>query len=247
MPGRPNEINKIAWSIVKNSKQVDDCLGVYQAIAKNATKLNANKHNHFWGVVQRASFEQSVSALSRIYDSSRAAKIHNSYTIYNLLRLFEKRIPTVKPCHFSYHNVDELGVSRTLVQSALSGEISERRKALKKIHHILDEKLKNEEIISELKKITDYRDKFVAHQDSLSLRQARAYSKLPEFKQIYQLSAFAKNAAILINGMCYKVGMSVTPISGRMATLNAIKKFLDLEFDIKTQEGYAEHESFFRW
>jgi hypothetical protein len=239
--GRQSEITKHAWAVLGNSQLVQDSLGVYVAIGRNARELN-QKHGHFWGVVQKNCMHQAILGIARIYDPQKRQVKH---TIYQLHKDFCARTTKIKPSSYSNDVADALNISRLLASQSLYGDAKQRRESLREIQIEIGKKIDCHKESEALRKILDYRNKFLAHQENLTKAKNRMFSNLPKEDDFTALAKFAGNYAVFVNGMCNKVGIYVGVPRGKVSALNVIKGFLGKEFDLRTSDGRKAYDEFY--
>lgn len=241
--GTENQASELMWPVLHNIWWNKNALEAYEAISNHAEELNAN-HGHFFGITQRFAIDNAIIGIYKIYDSNP-----RGYTIPNLFKHFKKNFDA--DC-LRYLRPDELcalnipaSQAGGLVAAFKSSDFNTAKTTLcKKIQDTIPTKDNN----AVLKKILEYRNKFAAHQDQVSLEVKRKFENLPSLADVEVLNDFAQNFCRLFT-RAFTIGVIIDSVTfGYAATCDVIAKTLDKNFEDpnKTEgENYQERERFY--
>jgi hypothetical protein len=244
MAGRLTAIEKLVWPIMVNAKQVKDNIGVYEAIGLHARALNSSQHKNFFGIIQKSALQLAVLGIAKIYDDT--SKQYRKHTVYELERHFIKHVSKASLRSYSDDLLSSLNISKLLAHKLMHGEKIERRLEYKSAQIFLSESVPRKSTNVSLRKIIEHRHKFVSHQEFLTKVQKKTYGQLPNLKEFLRLAEFAENYTSFVAASFTNLAFQPhSSPSGKMATLNMIKKALDINFDMKTNEGYKAYKDFY--
>lgn len=239
-----SELERLIWPLMVNAKQVKDGIGVYEAIARNAKAINKTQHKFYFALSQRNALQLAVLGIAKIYDST--SKSFKKHTVYELEKYFLAHWKKVQLRWLSQDMIKFLGIAEQEALALMSSDEEIRFGKFKELQDKLTNTIPRYEKDEALTKIINYRHKFVSHQELLNNVLQKTYSELPEFDEFKRLALFSEEYAGFIGSTFTRTAFlpSGTP-SAKTATLNVIKKVLDLDFDIHTPAGYDAYKEFY--
>lgn len=184
-------VYKLVIPIWGNICWINAALDQYDAIGKHAVELKETTTYAFWGNTQRFSLDWAVIGICKLYDTS-----NRSYKKYTIPELIECISPLFKSdhrsrlCAQSTYNFHFLNDKENLVFSAFNdaSKFDEARGNLvSKLKEIISDKMQE----SSLKRLSTYRDKFLAHHEQVDEILKEALKSLPPLEEIRKLNHLA--------------------------------------------------------